>query len=71
MLTFVKAVLAFVPIALMAVKQTTTIRASMTAYSTAVGPSSRLMKFTSIFVAVRMLSSSSGSEGREAPDETV
>ena len=32
--------LAFVPIAVIVVKQTTTIRASITAYSTAVGPSS-------------------------------
>jgi hypothetical protein len=38
--TLLNWVLAFVPIALIAVKQTTTIKASMTAYSTAVGPSS-------------------------------
>ena len=34
-----------VPIELMAVKQTMTIRASITAYSTAVGPSSETRKF--------------------------
>lgn len=38
-------VLAFVPIALIEVKQTMTIKASITAYSTAVGPSSETMKF--------------------------
>ena len=36
----VKVVLAFVPTVWMAVKQTMTIKANMTAYSTAVGPSS-------------------------------
>lgn len=39
--TEVKVLLAFVPSVVMAVKQTTIIRASITAYSTAVGPSSR------------------------------
>ena len=38
------ALLAFVPTVLIAVKQTTTIRASITAYSTAVGPSSLTKK---------------------------
>jgi hypothetical protein len=37
-------VLAFVPTAVIAVKQTITIRASITAYSTAVGPSSETRK---------------------------
>jgi hypothetical protein len=39
-LTALNIVLALVPTALIAVRQTTTINASMTAYSTAVGPSS-------------------------------
>src|SRR5438105_2219327 len=38
--------LALVPRAVMATRQTTTIRASITAYSTAVGPSSRFTKST-------------------------
>ena len=38
--TLSKVALALVPIAVMAVKQTTMMRASITAYSTAVGPSS-------------------------------
>lgn len=42
--TLSNAVFAFSPIALMAVKQTTTIKANMTAYSTAVGPSSETRK---------------------------
>jgi hypothetical protein len=37
--------LALVPMALIEVKQTITIKASMTAYSTAVGPSSETIKF--------------------------
>src|SRR5262245_46483398 len=43
--TLVKVLLALLPRAVMAVMHTTTIRASMTAYSTAVGPSSRCRKF--------------------------
>src|SRR5277367_739428 len=43
--TLLKTALALEPRAVMAVMQTTTIRASMTAYSTAVGPSSAFMKF--------------------------
>ena len=39
-----KVVLAFVPTAVIAVRQTITIRASITAYSTAVGPSSETRK---------------------------
>jgi len=44
--TLVKVLLALVPRAVMAVMHTTIIRASMTAYSTAVGPSSRFRKLT-------------------------
>lgn len=40
----VKVVLARLPIEVIAPKQTTTIRASITAYSTAVGPSSDFKK---------------------------
>src|SRR4051794_782943 len=52
--TVVKVCLALVPRVVMAAMQTTMIRASMTAYSTAVGPSSRFMKSTTAFVNVRM-----------------
>lgn len=44
--------LALEPSAEMATMQTTMIRASMTAYSTAVGPSSRLRKLTKLRVIV-------------------
>src|SRR5476651_1547951 len=47
--TVVKVLLAFWPSVVMAARQTTIIRASMTAYSTAVGPSSRLQKSTTKF----------------------
>src|ERR1700733_7847073 len=50
LLTLVNVLLALVPRAVMAVMHTTIIRASMTAYSTAVGPSSRFMKFTTAWV---------------------
>jgi hypothetical protein len=43
--TLLNVLLAAVPRAVMAVMQTTTIRASITAYSTAVGPSSARKKF--------------------------
>jgi hypothetical protein len=43
--TFVKVVFAFVPIEFTAVKQTTMIKANITAYSTAVGPSSDFKNF--------------------------
>src|SRR5437870_3190586 len=46
LLTLVNVLLALVPRAVMAVMQTTIMRASITAYSTAVGPSSRRRKFT-------------------------
>ena len=42
--TLVKVDLALLPIAVMALKQVTTIRANITAYSTAVGPSSDFKK---------------------------
>src|SRR6267378_1144793 len=44
--TLENVLLALVPRAVMAVMHTTIIRASMTAYSTAVGPSSRFRKLT-------------------------
>jgi len=42
--TLLNVLLALLPIWLMAVKHTTTIRASITAYTTAVGPSSQKRK---------------------------
>ena len=47
--------LAFDPRVVMAAMHTTMIRASMTAYSTAVGPSSFRRKSTSVRVIVRLL----------------
>src|SRR5207237_1360925 len=52
--TEVNVVLALVPRVVMAPMQTTMIRASMTAYSTAVGPSSRFRKFTTDFARLRI-----------------
>src|SRR5580692_5380572 len=52
--TVVKVVLAFWPRVVIAARQTTMIRANMTAYSTAVGPSSRFRKFTTASVNLRM-----------------
>src|SRR5690349_2652068 len=52
--TLVNVLLALEPNVLMAVMQTTMIRASMTAYSTAVGPSSRFKKSTANRVSLRM-----------------
>src|SRR3954462_10337367 len=49
--TLENVLLAFEPRAVMAAMQTTMIRASMTAYSTAVGPSSFLRKLTRLLVA--------------------
>src|SRR5262249_40022764 len=46
LLTVVNVALALVPRAVMATRQTTIMRASITAYSTAVGPSSFLKNFT-------------------------
>src|SRR5204863_1577304 len=50
LLTLEKVLLALLPSAVMATMHTTMIRASMTAYSTAVGPSSRFRKFTTLRV---------------------
>src|SRR5207237_1292078 len=52
--TYWKVLLALEPRALMAAMQTTMIRASMTAYSTAVGPSSAFRNFTRAFVNLRI-----------------
>src|SRR5258708_12680925 len=52
--TFVKVPLALEPRVVIAVMQTTMIRASMTAYSTAVGPSSRFRNSTANCVNLRM-----------------
>jgi hypothetical protein len=46
LLTVVNVAFAFVPSAVIATRQTTMINANMTAYSTAVGPSSRFKKLT-------------------------
>src|SRR5258708_37345016 len=56
--TLEKVLLALLPRAVMAVMHTTMIRASMTAYSTAVGPSSFFRKLTRCCVNLRMLSPS-------------
>ena len=48
--TVVKVVFAFWPRVVMAARQTTMIKANMTAYSTAVGPSSRATKSTTKFL---------------------
>src|SRR6185503_4172646 len=53
--TVVKVWLALVPRVVIAVRQTTMIRASMTAYSTAVGPSSRARKLTMALVKFFMV----------------
>jgi|GEM_PF-4130234 len=45
---------AFEPRVVMAAMHTTTMRASITAYSTAVGPSSLLTKLTRVFVIARI-----------------
>src|SRR6185312_3802088 len=55
--------LALLPRVVMAAMQTTTIRASITAYSTAVGPSSFLMKFTKPFVIACITSPVLASQG--------
>src|SRR5947207_12016780 len=52
--TEVNVVVALVPRVVMAPMQTTMIRASMTAYSTAVGPSSRFTKSTTKLVNLRI-----------------
>src|SRR5581483_10363901 len=53
-LTLENVLLALLPRAVMAVMQTTIIRASMTAYSTAVGPSSRLRKSATFCANLRI-----------------
>src|SRR5712664_776134 len=55
--TLVNVLLALVPSAVIAVMHTTMISASMTAYSTAVGPSSRARKFLTRSTSFRMISS--------------
>src|SRR5438309_460070 len=52
--TLLNVLFAFEPRVVMAAMQTTMIRASITAYSTAVGPSSRLRKFTNFFARLRI-----------------
>src|SRR5436309_1430845 len=52
--TLVKVLLALEPRAVMAAMQTTMIRASMTAYSTAVGPLSSFRKLTRAVLNLRM-----------------
>jgi len=47
--TFEKTLLALLPMLVMAVKQTITIRDSITAYSTAVGPFSSARKWRALF----------------------
>src|SRR5438270_66982 len=53
--TLVNVALALLPSVVIAAMQTTMIRASMTAYSTAVGPSSFAMKLTTLLMNFRML----------------
>src|SRR5437016_4871138 len=55
--TVVKVLLAFWPRVVIAARQPTMIRANMTAYSTAVGPSSRWMKSTAASYHFRMTDS--------------
>src|SRR5439155_7016071 len=63
LLTLVKVLLALLPRAVIAAMQTTTIRASMTAYSTAVGPLSSFRNLTRAlpsFFIFRVLFEASG-----------
>jgi hypothetical protein len=53
---------AFDPRVVMAAMQTTTMRANITAYSTAVGPSSFLTKLTRLFVNARIVFSAPGNQ---------
>src|SRR5437764_594061 len=55
--TLVNVLFALVPRAVIAVMHTTIISASITAYSTAVGPSSRARKFLTRSTSFRMISS--------------
>src|SRR3954452_4783732 len=66
--TLVNVLLALLPRAVMAVMHTTIIRASMTAYSTAVGPSSRFRNsatFCSTFFIALLLSAAWRSAGSQ------
>src|SRR2546421_485806 len=54
--TLVNVLFAFVPRAVIAVMHTTIIRANITAYSTAVGPSSRARKFLTRSISFCMVS---------------
>src|SRR5947209_1852559 len=58
-----KVLLALEPRVVMAAMHTTMIRASITAYSTAVGPSSRFRNETSFFVRLRIASPRCGNRG--------
>jgi len=58
-------VLAFLPSAEMAAMQTTTMRANITAYSTAVGPSSFFRNETIFLAMLRMRFSEWGNEGNQ------
>src|ERR1041384_8145108 len=53
----------FEPRVVIAAMQTTMIRASMTAYSTAVGPSSRFRKFTTFLTVLRIGENLRGLQG--------
>ncbi len=64
--TFVKVVLAFEPNEEIATKETTIIKASMTAYSTAVGPSSDRMKRLTRCKSCRIVSSNIMDVNRES-----
>src|SRR5262249_26107879 len=61
-----KVLLALEPRVVMAAMHTTMIRANMTAYSTAVGPSSFLRNETNFLVRLRISSASTGTENRES-----
>jgi hypothetical protein len=58
-----KELLALPPSVVMAAMHTTMIRASITAYSTAVGPSSAFKKFTKLLVRLRIGLSGVGYRG--------
>ena len=68
LLTLVKVLLALVPRAVMATMHTAIISASITAYSTAVGPSSRFGKFTTLWVSLRASTIPLGDLVLDAPD---
>lgn len=68
--TFWNVVFAFWPIAVIAAKHTITMRANITAYSTAVGPSSETRKRRTLFAKVCMYSSSCVTHADVDDDET-